>query len=201
MNYFKILILLLGIIQAEKCFGQTKFSKVLSQQIDSLKFEDQKPLQIKNSDSAAIAFQRVIRTNFPFVKNILSQYGFPGNDLVGEESSNNYWLLVQHSDFDVPFQKRALELMKVQVDLKNASGQKYAYLLDRININESRPQIYGTQVNMGEKGTTLKPCIDPSKLDERRLSVGLSPIKEYIKKCDDMFYEMNKGKLIKPVER
>ena len=87
--------------------------------------------------------------------------------------------------------------MKVQVDKKNASGQNYAYLIDRINLNEGKQQVYGTQVNMGENGTTIKPCIDTLNLDKRRLAVGLPSIKDYLKKCDEMFYEMNKGRLNK----
>jgi uncharacterized membrane protein len=179
-------------------FGQTKkLNNNPSYLIDSLKNADQSLLAIKNADSTAKAFQKIIRSNFLSVKTIADKFGFPGYDLVGKESSNNYWMLIQHSDFDVPFQKRILKLMKVQVDKKNASGQNYAYLIDRINLNEGKQQVYGTQVNMGENGTTIKPCIDTTNLDKRRLSVGLTPMKDYLKKCDEMFYEMNKDKLKK----
>jgi len=176
------------------CGQASSFNKDLSQLIDSLKAADQSPVTMKNSDSAQEAFKKITRSNFPLIKEIADKYGFPGYDLVGKESSTNYWLLVQHSDFDVPFQKRALELMKIQVDKQNASGQNYAYLIDRININEGREQIYGTQVNMGEAGTTLKPTADTANLDKRRLSVGLPPIKDYLKKCDDLFKELNKNR-------
>lgn len=180
-------------------FGQhKKFNLALSKQIDSLKNADQSPITIKNADSAEKAFKRIIRTNFPIIKSIADRYGFPGSDLVGKQSSDNYWLLIQHSDFDVLFQKRLLQLMKVQVDKKNASGQNYAYLIDRTNLNEGKKQVYGTQVNMGPNGTTIKPCVDTAELDKRRFSVGLTSIKNYLKKCDEMFYEMNKGRLNNP---
>ena len=200
MIHIKIAAFLLCLtLTSVDTFGQKmKLNKNLSHFIDSLKTADQRPLAIKNADSAGKAFQKIIRSNFPSIRTIAKKYGFPGYDLVGIESSNNYWLLVQHSDFDVPFQKRILKLMKVQVDRKNASGQNYAYLIDRINLNERKQLVYGIQVNMGENGTTIKPCINTFNLDKRRLSVGLTPIKEYLKKCDEMFYEMNKGKLNKP---
>jgi hypothetical protein len=177
-------------------YGQNKkFNLTLSKQIDSLAKEDQSALTIQNSENAAAHFQKVIRSSFPLVKKIAEKHGFPGYDLVGKESSNNYWMLVQHSDFDLPFQKKILKLMKLEVDKKNASGQNYAYLIDRININEGKPQIYGTQVNMGENGTKIKTCSDTLNLDKRRLSVGLKPIKDYLKQCDDMFFEMNKDRI------
>ena len=85
--------------------------------------------------------------------------------------------------------------MKAEVDKNNASGSAFAYLVDRINLNEGREQVYGTQVIMEQSGTRLKPCIDIINLDKRRLAVGLSPIKDYLKKCDEVFYEMNKDRM------
>lgn len=185
-------------ISTEMSIAQTTvLNKRLAQTIDSLKTADQAPATIQDSKEAEEAFKKVTRSNLPLVKSIARTHGFPGYDLVGKESSNNYWLLVQHSDFDISFQKQALELMRLQVEKKNASGQNYAYLIDRINLNEGKEQIYGTQVNMGERGTTLKPCVDTSNLDKRRLAVGLTPIKDYLKKCDDYFQETNKRRLNK----
>ena len=110
MTQLKIVALLFCFaVMTIATFGQSKkFNLALSKQIDSLKNADQSPLNIKNADSAAKAFQKIIRTNFPIIKNIADKNGFPGYDLVGEESSNNYWILVQHSDFDVLFQKQIL---------------------------------------------------------------------------------------------
>ncbi len=197
-QFFKITILLFLLSFTPFCNGQTPKNLTLSRLIDSLKTEDQKPVSLPNADSAAAAFQRVIRRNFPLVKNILNQFGFPGFNLVGTTSSHNYWLLVQHSDFDLPFQKKALSRMKKQVHKKNASGQDYAYLVDRIAINEGRKQLYGTQIIMGESGTKLKPCQDILNLDKRRKQVGLPPIKEYLTKADALFWELNKDRLKKP---
>lgn len=200
MHYTKFATLLICLsLSTIAGFGQAKkFNKQLSLLIDSLKKADQSPVTMKSADSAERAFNRIIRTNFPVVNSIADKYGFPGYNLVGKESSDNYWMLVQHSDFDIAFQKRILKLMKPQVDKKNASGDKYAYLIDRININEGKPQIYGTQIIMSEAGTTIKPCADTINLDKRRLSVGLTPIKEYLKNADALFQQMNKDKLNKP---
>jgi hypothetical protein len=164
--------------------------KELPNLIDSLYRADQSTVQIRPADSAAAAYQRVIRSNFPSVARISKKFGFPGYDLVGKESSNKYFLLVQHSDFNLPFQQDVLKAMKTQVERKNASGQSFAYLTDRIEINKGRPQIYGTQVFMSGN-TKIKPCADTLNLDTRRKSIGLSPIKEYLEQCNEAFYQMN----------
>lgn len=197
-HFFKIAFSFYLLSLTSFCLAQASANPTLSRLIDSLKTEDQKPVTLTNADSATAAYQRVIRRNFPAVKNILEQHGFPGYNLVGTVSSHNYWLLVQHSDFNVRFQKNALARMKKEVKKKNASGQDYAYLVDRIALNEGRKQLYGTQVIMGEGGTKLKPCRNISDLDKRRMQVGLTPIKEYLKKADAYFYELNKDRLTKP---
>lgn len=179
------------IFQAFNSVGQTPtFNQKLAGVIDSLYLADQNTILIKPADSAAAAFQRIIRTNFPTVKRILDTYGYPTYALVGEESSKHYFLLVQHSDFNLKFQQQVLKVMWPAVVNKNASGQQYAYLIDRIAINQGQPQVYGTQVLMSGN-TTVKPCISPDKLNIRRKSVGLEPIEEYLKKCNAFFYEMN----------
>ena len=190
-NRFALIFLLVFVQQ----YANAQINQQLSHLIDSLYKADQGTALIRPSDSAAAAYQRVIRSNFPLVKKILDEHGFPGYNMVGKESSGNYFLLVQHSDFDVAFQKRALSLMKAEVDKNNASGSAFAYLVDRINLKEGREQVYGTQVIMEHSVTRLKPCIDIINLDKRRLAVGLSPIKDYLKKCDEVFYEMNKDRM------
>jgi hypothetical protein len=158
--------------------------------IDSLYQADQSTAAIRPADSAAAMYQRVIRTNFPYVSAIFTKHGFPGFDLVGKETSNKYFLLVQHSDFEPDFQLKVLKSMKQEVDKQNASGQSFAFLTDRTELNSGRPQIYGTQVIMSGN-TKIKSCVDTLNLNERRKSVGLSTIEEYIEKCNDIFYQMN----------
>ncbi len=170
---------------------QVRLSKAdLPKLIDSLHHADQSCAKIQPADSAAAAFKRVIRSNFPLVERIFRQFGYPGYDMVGKETSDQYFLLVQHSDFNVPFQQEVLKAVKKQVKKGNASGQSFAFLTDRTEINNGRPQVYGTQINMSGN-TTIKPCIDLDNLDKRRASVGLEPIKAYLDNCNEVFYQLN----------
>lgn len=193
MTIFKFFTFLFFTITIASCSNTkhvTVSKKQLPSLIDSLYQADQSTVNIRPADSAAAAYQRVIRTNFPFVSAIFTRHGFPGFDLVGKETSNKYFLLVQHSDFEPNFQLKVLKSMKQEVDKQNASGQNFAFLTDRTELNNGRPQIYGTQVFMSGN-TKIKPCIDSINLNQRRKSVGLSTIEEYIEKCNDIFYQMN----------
>ncbi|MBN8678312.1 MAG: hypothetical protein J0M29_08810 [Chitinophagales bacterium] len=192
-NYFIKILMICTLVTLMQCAGsKTAYfqQEQLPGLIDSLYQADQATLLIQPSDSAAVAYQRVIRSNFPAIEKIFRQFGFPGYALAGRKTSEQYFLLVQHSDFNPEFQLKVLKSMKKEVLKQNASGQNFAFLTDRVEINFGRPQIYGTQVIMG-RNTQIKPCVDPNKLNERRHSIGLPTIEEYLEKCNEVFFMLN----------
>lgn len=124
--------------------------------------------------------RKIDEAALPRLREIIDQYGWPGISLLGEEGSERIWLLIQHCDLDVPFQRKCLDLMKVAVERGEAKKDRLAYLTDRVLLNEERPQVYGTQCQVVGNEMTLRPTIELEKLDERRESVGLSPIATYL---------------------
>ena len=124
----------------------------LKKQIDSLKIIDQEVQQnlLKSNSENRKEFEKIKNETFfrncGILKNIISTYGFPNFDKVGELSSFNFWLCVQHCDKDLKFQKKVLKLMKKELKNKKVNSENYAYLKDRVNINSGKAQVYGTQV-------------------------------------------------------
>ena len=99
----------------------------------------------------------------------------------GPEADNAAWLMAQHADGDLPFQKRILALLEPLVARHETSPKNYAYLYDRVAVNEGRPQRYGTQggctgAGLWEPG----PTEAPEGLDARRASVGLGTEAAYV---------------------
>ena len=141
----------------------------------------------------------VFTTHQKRLKQIFDKYGFVGFDLAGEEGSRNFWLMVQHSDHNPNFQKEVLEKMKIEVDKGNAIPSNYGLLVDRVNLNTGEKQIYGTQVTYNtETGQAYpKPLEDSLKVNERRKSIGLKPIEEYLNGMTEMHFEMNKENYLK----
>lgn len=155
------------------CFGQqVQLNTRLSYTIDSLfKSELRNAYDLKSTEKEA---KKAAKKNFPLVKAILDRYGFPGYSLVGERSSNNYAFLVMYSNFDTDFQKKAFSLLEIQVKNKNANTWRYATLVDLINIEDGKKQIYGTQLKLTDTGYVVKPLIDPANVDTRRKAVGIN---------------------------
>lgn len=179
--------------------GQTNTG--LSKYIDSLATVDQKwrslLTKITNGKVDTISKFEVVKNinltdslNFIQIKRIFKLYGYLGYRLVGKESSHNFWILVQHADIDPSFQDSVLKKMKIEADSANASLAEYAYLTDRVKVNTGQLQIYGTQMmlNATKSSYVIKPTIEPESLNERRKSVGLKPIEDYIKLMNERYF-------------
>lgn len=116
------------------------------------------------------------------LKTTFKVYGFLGYSEVGKESSHNFLQMVQRFDSDSTFQQQVLIEMKKQIDNINANPTEFADLTDRVNLNQNKLQVYGTQLKLNDKGTTFepKPVIDPQNLNKRRAEVGLGTIEQAI---------------------
>ena len=136
----------------------------------------------------------VFTTNQKRIREIFEQHGFVGFDLAGENGSRNFWMIVQHSDHNPEFQKEVLVEMKKEVDKQNAISTNYGLLADRVNLNTGKAQIYGTQVtyNMNNGQAYPKKLADSINVNERRKSIGLKPIEEYLNEMSEIHFEMNK---------
>jgi hypothetical protein len=114
------------------------------------------------------------------LKEIIAEYGWPTIPMVGVEASNDAWLIAQHADHDVLFQKECLALLK-----KVSSGEvplnNIAYLEDRILVAEHKPQLYGTQFQGTGPNMKPQPIHDKSHVDARRKEMGLGTLEEYTK--------------------
>lgn len=149
---------------------QPEIDQELKRQILSMRDQDQDMLKGEYDNS-------VIRKNTEEAKHILRQYGWPGRTLIGDSGSDAFWLLVQHSDHDVEFQKEALDLLRLAVEKGEASKRNLAYLTDRVRVNSGEPQLFGTQLESDE--LKPKPIEEPEKLEQRRKEFGMEPFEEY----------------------
>lgn len=111
---------------------------------------------------------------------IISEVGWPTRSLVGTDGATAAWVIAQHSDQDVAFQERALELMREAVQDYEADPTELAYLEDRVATNRGEPQTYGTQIGCVGGEATPGPIADEDGVDERRAEAGLQPLADYL---------------------
>lgn len=116
------------------------------------------------------------------LKEIFKEYGFPTRRLVGKDAMFGIFLIIQHSNGDKEWQKSQLANIERAVKTGDMDGQSYAYLYDRIKINNGEKQLYGSQfakIDPINKTVELAPTEDMENLDKRRLEIGMMPVEMY----------------------
>lgn len=126
----------------------------------------------------------VYRRNATQLRKIISSHGWPVVSKVGTKASRSAWLIVQHADHDVRFQKRCLKLMK-DIDSRtpgDVAKESIAFLTDRILVNEGKRQLFGTQFHFDKKGEFQPfPIQDRKNLNARRKKFNLRRFIKYSK--------------------
>ncbi len=196
-------IIFLILINSFFCCKNDKknFNKELSEELERMVKIDQIVANVKKgaynklSDSEWSAFKdSVFKNHEKKLIKYFNEYGFLGFDIVGKKGAQNFWLMVQHCDKNINFQKEVLSKMKNEVIKNNASPQNYAFLIDKIKINSNQPQIYGTQVKYNWNTCQAYPqkLKDSLNVNKRRNDIGLKNLEEYLNEMSELHFEINK---------
>lgn len=123
----------------------------------------------------------VDRINTAKLVALVGQCGWPRSRIHGEKAADHAWLIAQHADNDRTAQRAFLTHLKQAVDDGDSPAYTYAFLVDRIAMNEGKPQQYGTQAeNKTPCDLAIVPLDDHVKADARRQAIGWPPLKDYI---------------------
>ncbi len=153
----------------------------IRQQLRTMAEEDQAARQKKWIDSKEI--EQLSEKDKPELEAIYARYGWPKLSVFGAQASNDFWLLVQHQP--LLLQKRMLSPMKAEVDAGEASKENYAYLFDRVQIGEGKPQHWGTQAKCDNGRAILSPIDgDAAQVEQARKEIGLDTLNESLKRSD-----------------
>jgi hypothetical protein len=200
-------------------WGQTKINLTLKKELDSILFEDQnlrdlissELLQTK-SDSLAKVFNINKTELIPYiikqipisdslnlvrVEQIIKQFGYPGLSLVGPETNEAVYYVIQHSkkiDKYLPLIKKAADKKELQFTL-------YAQMLDRSLMYNGKEQIYGTQgkfievlnfeTGKKERKGIIWPIKDPKNVNNKRKAAGFkTTVEENTKEMMGIKYEV-----------
>ena len=116
------------------------------------------------------------RKNGELIRKIVQEHGWPGRSLVGDDGAHAAWLVVQHMDTELDFQRNCLALMQEAFLRGEVGSQEFAYLTDRVRSHEGREQMYGTQ------GLGVRSAEDEARVNANRASIGLPPWRVAVEK-------------------
>jgi hypothetical protein len=155
-------------------------NEALQQTLLKMGQEDQADATLAYQGPVPNAAERAQR-RVALLKQIIAEYGWPGMTLVGEDGANAAWLIAQHADFDVPFQRQCLALVEEAYRRSDVTGMHLAYLTDRVLAAEHRPQLYGTQ------GAPVYTDEEKAQVEARRKKLGLPSMAEMARERGKMY--------------
>jgi hypothetical protein len=118
-------------------------------------------------------FRRVQR-----LKEIVQDNGWPTISRVGKDGASAAWIVVQHADLDVEFQRRCVPLLETAAQEGEVELKHMACLTDRVLTATGQPQAYGTQ------GMPV-PAANLQAVNARRGAIGLLDLEVYWKHLED----------------
>lgn len=122
--------------------------------------------------------ESIHRANAKRLREIISKIGYPTIPKVGTEASNAAWLIIQHAIGEPEFMKECLMMMEENSNDINPTNK--AYLHDRVQVFQSKPQKYGTQLTADR---AIYPIENKENLNKERKKVNLPALsKEEINK-------------------
>jgi len=111
---------------------------------------------------------------------ILKNYGWLGINDVSRLANTAIWSIIQHSS--IKTKNKYAPLMKESVLRNESQPIQYARLIDRILVNDNKPQIYGSQTTKDKNGNTSFFEIEkPEYVNKRRKEIGLGKIEKLAK--------------------
>lgn len=119
--------------------------------------------------------------------SILDSIGrWPGHTLIGQSADKTLWLCIQHADQSPEVASRYLSMLHEAVIAKRSDPMFYAYLVDRVRMHDGKEQVYGTQTykaktDDGKQFFFVIPIEDVEHVDERRKTMGMESMSEYLK--------------------
>jgi hypothetical protein len=130
-------------------------------------------------DSLTKIYQPLWENNARELIEIIQKSDWPKESEVGVRAAGTAFLVLQHADHET--RKKYEPLIEAAANAGEAKWTNVAMLIDRICVEENKPQIYGSQVRFN-KITKLyepEPISDESNLDIRRKKVGLGTAANY----------------------
>ena len=114
--------------------------------------------------------------NATLARETLASCGWPEH--LGESGVFAFAAIIAHADDDQPLRRTACALLMEAATRPGGTPRPrlLAHLVDRAQLVDGEPQVYGSLLVPEEGGPRyLTDIIDPARLDERRARIGLPP--------------------------
>ncbi|MBI1237180.1 MAG: hypothetical protein GC188_10905 [Alphaproteobacteria bacterium] len=127
--------------------------------------------------------------NRQWLRAVVAEQGWFRISEYGEGADQAAFLIVQHADHDVAFQREMLALLSELVEAGETRPSGFALLTDRVAVNSGEMQTYGSQGRCtGLRQWEARPYSGTfEEMDARRESVGLEHHAAYVSRMAENY--------------
>ncbi len=159
-------------------------NETLRRELLAMREEDRR-VRTEMADAGELGGPYVPRMEEVHIRNaarlraLVSEHGWPVEDIAGKDGSQAAWFIAQHAVGEPEFQRMALSLLQAAAASGEIPAWHAAYLEDRVAMQEGRPQRFGTQWMDDPRDGLIRPwkLAEPENVHSLRASVGLDPLR------------------------
>lgn len=186
----KTLYLLSILVFFISCKTYNPYTEEMKNKLEEMYVEDQEIQKYDNNrlddqaylDSMNLELEKICIKNTLIVKEYFKNHSYPFLNVNDEKTAKLFWLIVQHSDHDLKFQRKVLKSMRRGLQNNTVVKRNYAYLHDRVMKNSNKKQLYGTQIDWTSGKPIPFPIKNENKVNNNRKKMGLETLEEYLQR-------------------
>ena len=167
----------LAMITLSSCHKKPDYEKVRIQ-LEKVYDDDQRYRENVHNISTQMELDQ---KNTAIVTKIIDSLGWLGENEIGHKANMALFLVIQHSP-KLETMEKYLPKLREAANHGKADKKQLAYLIDRVEILNNRPQIYGTQFQIDDRNkVVLSPLKDSVNIEQRRKEMNMEPLSTYLK--------------------
>lgn len=151
-------------------------------------------LEHQSNRLLADAVYRVDQGNIAWLRRLIGTAGLPTAAEVGESGVHLTFLLIQHADAARDLQQKALPILVERYKTGELPATDLARLIDRILVEQKKPQRFGTQFDWLSGKFPLPDPAQVAEIDANRRELGLMPLADYACRMNDWLRTPRWGK-------
>jgi hypothetical protein len=142
-------------------------------------------LEHQSNRSLQDAVYRVDQDNIAWLRHLIGTAGLPTADQVGELGVHLTFILLQHAGTAPDLQQKALPILAERYEASELPATDLARLVDRILVEQRKPQRFGTQFDWLSGKFPLPDAARVAEIDANRRRLGLMPLADYACRMND----------------
>jgi hypothetical protein len=131
------------------------------------------------NETFARSVDAIDAANLSWLRQLISEKGFPTAAQVGNEGVHLAWILLQHADQDPKLQSQLLPVLEQRFATGELPANDLARITDRVLLASGKLQRYGTQFDWFSEFKLPEPD-KLTAIDTARSHVGLMPLSDYV---------------------